>query len=246
MTKRKRFKSDNVVVVATVVVCFTLTLTACYFLGGQGLVDSVFGKSNGGGSYFFITTSGHEDTTLAHQNADLIRLRGGAGYVDLRQGNEVVIAVYPTSASAQSVLSKLGDGSLVVREVPLSSYKIKVKDKALSTSLTSAAEAYNIAFDTLYNLSNSLANSALTVENVNVQIKILHSKIDEIKCAFYENTQESNLDVVTEMKVALVTCLAIIDGVLIEGEVATLSSLRRQCVQLAYCHQALSATLASM
>ena len=60
---------------------------------------------------------------------------------------------------------------------------------------------------------------------------------------FYEKTKNSSLDEITEIKLALVTALAIIDGVEIGNIAKTLSSLRRQTVQLVYCHQALALTL---
>ncbi len=246
MRKKRKFDKSNGIVIATIALCFMLTLTACYFLGGEGLIDSVFNKKTEGMSYYFIATSNYDDVTLARQGADLIRLRGGAGYVDMRDGNSVVVAVYPNKESADSVYQKLGDNSLIIKEIPLADYKIKVKDNDLKECIVDAVSCYEIAFESLYNLSNLLADNTLTVEDVNTQIKVLYAKIEDIKSVFYEKSKDSTLDIVTEVKLALVTCLAIIDGVEVKESVSTLSSIRRQTVQLVYCRQAFVSTLSNL
>ncbi|MBO7151367.1 MAG: hypothetical protein J6V77_00875, partial [Clostridia bacterium] len=101
------------------------------------------------------------------------------------------------------------------------------------------------AFDALYTMSNSLADGTMSIEDIKVQKSVLKSRIEEIKSAFYENTAGANDGKITEIKVAIVTCLALVDGVEIGGLASTLSSLRRQTIQLVYCHSALATALFS-
>ena len=161
----------------------------------------------------------------------------------MREDNSIVLAVYPDKNSAENVLAKLADNSLVVREIPMKAVSVSLKDKGLRSAVNEALTYFDLTFDTLYNLSNSLADNEVTVDDVKTQIGVLSSKIDDIKSVFYEKTKNSSLDEITEIKLALVTALAIIDGVETGNTAKTLSSLRRQTVQLVYCHQALALTL---
>ena len=242
MAKKRKVDVTKGVVVATIVAILGLTIAVGYFLGGDKLVVALFDKEEDR-AYYFITTAGIDDVTIAHQNADLIRLRGGAGYVDMRADNSIVLAVYPDKNSAENVLVKLGDNSLVVREIPMKAVSVSLKDKGLRNAVNEALTYFDLTFDTLYNLSNSLADNEVTVDDVKIQIGVLSSKIEDIKSVFYEKTKNSSLDEITEIKLALVTALAIIDGVETGNTAKTLSSLRRQTVQLVYCHQALALTL---
>ncbi|MBO5982498.1 MAG: hypothetical protein J6Q06_01305, partial [Clostridia bacterium] len=106
-------------------------------------------------------------------------------------------------------------------------------------------EYFDIAFDALYTISNSLADGTMSIEDIKVQKSVLTSRIEEIKSVFYENTAGVGDNKITEIKVAIVTCLALVDGVEIGGLATTLSSLRRQTVQLVYCHSALATALFS-
>ena len=241
--KKQRKKGDNGIVIATVIITLLFVISAGYLIGGDNLVSTVFQKESKGRTFYFITTDNFDDITIARQNAELIRCRGGAGYVDMRESNRIILAVYPDEQSAKSVFNKMGDGSLVVAELETPEYKINLKKKDLNTACTDALTYFDIAFDGLYKLSNDLADNLVSVEDVKVQISALYSRIDEIKSAFYEKTKESDVEIITEIKVAIVTCLAIIDGVEIGDYAGTLSSLRRQAVQLVYCYQSLLNTL---
>lgn len=235
----KKF-GENGIVVATVVIFFLLTLFACYFLGGAGFLTTAFGIDSDEKIYYFLSTAAIDDVTLARQNADLIRLRGGAGYVDLSNGNSIILSVYPTESGANNVLEKMASEGLIVRPITIKKVELSTKDKALKESVESALTYFDLAFDTLYTLTNDLADGRIVVEDVSVKIKVLYTQIEDIKSVFYDNTKDCTLDAVTEIKLALVTCLAIIDGVETEDLASTLSSLRRQTVQLVFCRSAIN------
>ena len=245
--KVKRRKSgDNGLVIATVIVSLLFVVAVGYFIGGDNLVSSVFNKASKEDQTFcFLTTDTFEDITIARQNADIIRNRGGAGYVDMREDNRIILAVYPDEQSAKSVQQKLGDKSIIVASIDIPAFKINMKDKALNTACDNALEYFDIAFDELYNMSNSLADNNIAIEDVKVKLDVLRTQIGDIKSVFYEKTKDADDAEITEIKVAIVTCLALIDGVEIGDLARTLSSLRRQTVQLVFCHVALANTLLS-
>jgi hypothetical protein len=244
--RKKRRNDDNGVVVATVIVTLLFVVAVGYFVGGDNIVSALFQKeATIGSSYYFLATDHFDDVIIARQNADIIRSRGGAGYVDMREKNRIILAVYPDEQSAKSVLEKLGDNSVSIVKLDIPETKINIKNKNLNTASINALKYFDIAFNGLYNLSNSLADNTVTLEDVKTQTSVLRAQIEDIKSVFYEKTKNSDHDKITEIKVALVTCIAIIDGIEIKDYANTLSSLRRQAVQLVYCHQALANTLFS-
>ena len=243
--RKKRKSNDNGVVIATVIIALAFLISAGYLLGGDNLVNAVFKEKSEGATFYFLSTDTFDDSTIARQNAELIRLRGGAGYVDMREGNRVILAVYPDEQSAKSVYEKMGDNSIVVWSIDIPSVKISMKNNELNRAVEEGLEYFDIAFDALYTMSNSLADGTMSIEDIKVQKSVLTSRIEEIKSVFYENTAGVGDNKITEIKVAIVTCLALVDGVEIGGLATTLSSLRRQTVQLVYCHSALATALFS-
>jgi hypothetical protein len=137
-----------------------------------------------------------------------------------------------------SVLEKTSDEGLFVRPITIKPIELNIKDKALKKSVEDALTYFDLAFDTMYKLSNDLADERITIDDVNVKIRTLYAQIEDIKSVFYAQTQDCALDSITEIKLCLVTCLAIIDGVEIGDMASTLSSLRRQTVQLVFCRSA--------
>lgn len=244
--RKKRRNGDNDVVVATVIVALLFVVAVGYFVGGDNIVSNVFAKeTKEARAFYFLTTDTFDDIVIARQNADIIRNRGGAGYVDMSCGNRIILAVYPNEQSAKSVQQKMGDNSIVVSAIDISKIKIDMKKKDLNTASGDALEYFDIAFNELYNMSNSLADNKTTIEETKVKLRVLRTQIDDIKSVFYEKTKEADISTITEIKVALVTCLALIDGVEISDYAHTLSSLRRQTVQLVFCYSSLANTLFS-
>ncbi|MEG2451113.1 MAG: hypothetical protein RSB09_05190, partial [Clostridia bacterium] len=108
------------------------------------------------------------------------------------------------------------------------------------TAVADALKYFNVAYDKMFNLANNLADSILTVNDVKCQIDVLSEQIDDIKRQFYQNIAGDSSDEVTEIKLAIVTCQALIGNIVYAENVAkTASSLRYQTVQLVYCYQAL-------
>ena len=81
MAKKWKMKrhGDNGIVIATVIITLLFVISAGYLLGGDNLVNTVFQKEEvKEKTFYFLTTDTFDDVTIARQNADLIRARGGA------------------------------------------------------------------------------------------------------------------------------------------------------------------------
>lgn len=236
----RKFDRANGIVVATIVLCFMLTLGVCWFLAGEGIIGTVFLKEDGSRSFYALCSGGYDSLQLARTSAGLIKLRGGAGYVSSEEGEIVVVlSVYPDRTSAESVMSKISEKGLYIKELSADAIQMDGLSKDEKEAATIALGYFDMAFNTLYDLGNSLASSKLSVEDVKTQIKVLGIKIEDIKSEFYQKVQGSEKPSITEIKLALVTALALLDNVELADSTQALSSVRYQTVQLTYCYCAL-------
>lgn len=234
-------KSDkqNGIVICTVVLCFMLTLGLCYAFSGEGFLQA-FASKGGGESYFAVAEGGYSDLSLARSSADLIKQRGGAGYVMNVDGIEVIVAVYPDRASAEAVLKKLGGGSTYVKQIDIAAGSFKWREKEYEQTVNSAMSYFKTAFETLYGVSNKLNDGNMGIEDAKMQIRVLYSRIEDLKSDFYKNIADCKDKQVTEIKLALVTALALLDNIDFDGSLnLCVSSVRYQAVQLVLCRQAL-------
>lgn len=236
--RRNRKRADRVdgMVVATIVLCFAMTLALGFFIGGDSIVSAVFRESTDGRTFYFICVDGGENRSMARETANVIKKKGGAGYLDIADGNKILLAVYPTEKGANDVLDALDyTGAYLVKKT---SKKVKYgkDDNVIKGALT----YIDVAFDGLYSLTNSVADGSISLQELNTQLNVLYAQIDEIKSVFYENTKNSDDEKITSLKLALVTCLALIDGVECGDSATALSSLRHQTIQLVNCYIALT------
>lgn len=239
--KRKKFDRSNGLVVATIALCFAMTIALCFFIGGDGIVSAVFKEKTEERSFYLICTDGGEDLRVARESADLIKKRGGAGYLDREDGNEIVIAVYKTEDGANKVLSSLDLKGAYVKEKTSRNFKLSGDYEA---NCRDALNYFDLAFEGLYSLASALSDGSKSLTDVNTEKRILYSQIDEIKSEFYENTKNATDEKITSIKLALVTCLALIDVIDSGSYAVALSSIRHQTVQLVYCYVALTNELA--
>ncbi len=235
----RKIDKGNCLVVATIVMCFALTLCCCLLFDGAGLL-STFEKKEEEHSFFCVVTGGYSDVTIARSTADLIKLRGGAGYIIQGEEIEIALAVYPDSEQAESVLSKLGDKSAYINEIALKTPDYKWVKTENQDDIKAALTYFDTAYDKLYSVANSLAAGTLSTEDAKTQIRVLSMTIEDIKSDFYSKFSTSDKEEITEIKLALITCMALLDNVNTSGSLAAvLSSVRYQTVQLVLCYQAL-------
>lgn len=229
----------NILAVCAVALCIMLTLGSCITLSGQGFIGAALFESVDGESVFFVCAGGYTDVALASTTAELIRARGGAGYVLGEDEYELVYAAYPTEDAANGVAEGLGS-EVYVRELTIKKSKLKWADKDEKSATLAALEYYRIAFDALYDCANALNAGRMNIEDVKVKIGVLRAQIEDIKCAYWQNTGDNENDNITAVKVAILTAMALVDNLALDGsDVGAMSSMRYAGVQLALSRQAL-------
>ena len=178
--------------------------------------------------------------TMARQSADMIKSKGGAGYVLNLDGIEIIYAVYKSEDEANDVLAKLADKSLYIKRFDISKGSFKWCDGDLKNTVQNALNYFDVAFDSMYECSNLLNDSTIGIEDAKTKIKVLRAQIEDIKSVFYQNTANNIEEQITQIKLALVTTLALLDNIDFSKNVALVtSSIRYQLVQLVLCRQSL-------
>jgi len=239
---RRETSRENLFVVGVIVLSFVVTLGLSFIFSGKGFLSlaGVFDREKTR-TFYAVAVGGYDDMTLARNTAELIKSRGGAGYVtknsgDEKQNIEIIYAVYPDKSSAEKVLAALDDRSAYTRE-------IKAKEGAYSwcegdqkTAVKNAMTYFDLAYQTMYDVSNSLNDNVTDVDGAKVKIRVLYKQIEDIKSVFYQNTQKVDKSQITEIKLALITALALVDGIEFGTPVSTCASIRHQLVQLVLCY----------
>lgn len=241
----RKIGKENVIVVCTIVLCFMLTLGLCVMFSGDGIVSVFSPQKVKAENVYAIAIGGYKDMTLARASADLIKKRGGAGYVCSNDdGIEIVYAVYKNDSDAQSVLSRLGDKGAYVKEISIDEGKFSWCDKQLRSSVKNALRYYDISFSALYSTADSLNSNEINLNDAKTQIQVLKSQIEDIKSVFYKDVENCADEQITQIKLALVTCLALLDNIELNATVAdATSSIRYQLTQLVFCRQALMSAI---
>lgn len=231
---------ENIIVVCTIVLCFMLTIGLCSVFSGDGIIGVFSAGKDGGIEAYALAVGGYSDMTLARNAAELIKGRGGAGYVISGDSIEIIYAVYPDEESAKKVLVALDESSAYVKKIKINIPKYKWAEGDIKTAVEAAMGYYKISFDSLFNTANALADGSMGVEDARTKMRVLTAQINDIKSAFYQSVSEIDNEDITQIKLALITALALLDNIKTTGSVPQfVSSLRYALVQLVYCRQAL-------
>ena len=236
----RKIAKDNIIVVCTIVLCIMLTLALCVSFSEGGLL-SVFNKvESKSQTMWAIACKGYSDISIARQSAEMIKSRGGAGYVQSGDEIEIIYAVYKSEEDAKKVLAGLSDKSLYLKRYDISEGSFKWCKEDIKSAVGEALCYFDVFFDGLYDLSNKLNESKISVEEAKIEIKVLQAQIEDIKSAFYQNTANRSEEQITQIKLALVTTLALLDNVdFSKNDAYATASLRYQLVQGVLCRQAL-------
>lgn len=236
----RKIAKDNIIVVCTIVLCIMLTLALCVSFSEGGLL-SVFNKvESKSQTMWAIACKGYPDMTMARQSAEMIKSKGGAGYVLNLDGIEIIYAVYKSEEDAKKVLAGLSDKSLYLKRYDISEGSFKWCKEDIKSAVGEALCYFDVFFDGLYDLSNKLNESKISVEEAKIEIKVLQAQIEDIKSAFYQNTANRSEEQITQIKLGLVTSLALLDNVdFSKNDAYATASLRYQLVQGVLCRQAL-------
>ena len=153
---------------------------------------------------------------------------------------EIVYAVYKSEDEANAVLAKLSDKSLYIKKYDIAKGSFKWCKDDMKSAVESALGYFHIAFDKMFECSDSLNAGSIGIDDAKTEIKVLYTQIEDIKSAFYQNVANSNDERITQIKLGLVTTLALLDNIDFSKSAASVtSSIRYQLVQLVLCRQAL-------
>ena len=237
-------KSDrqNALAVAAVALCFMLTLGLAYLLGGEGFLLA-FNQSDADEKCYLLCGGAYENVELAREAAELSR--GGAGYVIVGEECEVVLAAYLTLEDAEKVLDGGGGGTgAYLKEVAVGAFDTAALGDDIADETESALGYFSLTFDCFTSAADGLSAGTLTASDVRTRLAVCRARVEELRTAFSDAAREVSDARATELKLALVTALALIDNVTVTaadmyGSAAVISSLRYQSVQLALCREAL-------
>ena len=246
-------KSDkqNWLVVSAIVLCVMLTLGLCYLLNGEGFISALnYGENEE--KYYLVCAGAYENIALARAEASLVKSRGGAGYVLLTDdAYNVVLAAYPSEEEAQAVLSNAASGGAYVKEVCIGEVKSDWAEKDVRGSVEKALGYFGKTYSALREMADGLSDETLTSVDVKNRLDVLRAEIDALRSALNAATAGKDDARYTEVKLALVTAVALIDNAEIDASssssstarVNAASSLRYQTVQLILCRQSLASAL---
>lgn len=228
----------NILALCAVLLCVLLVIGLCFTLSGQGIIGAMLFEGVEKESVYLVCAGPYDDLALAKNSAELIRSRGGAGYLLGSGEYELVYAAYPDLSGAQSVAQALGGAYVKTLNIRKSKLKWAKGDERDAT--LAALKYYRIAFDALYSCANELNVGEATIDDVKVKIGVLREQIVEIKSVFGQNVTDDDDQKIMNVKLALLAALAIVDNITFDGgEAKTLSSLRYASVQLSLSRQAL-------
>ena len=229
----------NILAICAVALCVMITLGLCLALSGQGFIGAILFEGVQKDSVYLVCAGPYEDIILARNTAELVASRGGAGYMMGDGSFELVYAAYSNEEDAQGVASALGSGAYVKR-IELKKSKLKWAQKDEKQAILAALEYYGVAFSTLYECANKLNTNEVTIEDVKIKIGVLRQQIEDIKRDFDKKSGDNGDARIVEIKVAIITALALVDNLeLGKTSAKAMSSLRYAAVQLVLLRQAL-------
>ena len=179
-------KSDkqNALAVAAVALCFMITLGLCYLIGGEGFLLA-FNRSDGEVKCYLLCSGLYENVTLARNAAELVKSRGGAGYVVTGDACEVVLSAYAEKEDAEAVLQNGGAGSgAYIKEVTVGEISTEWASDAFAEEAEDALGYYDTVFECLYESANGLAGSTLTLTDVRTSVAVCRARVEDLREKF--------------------------------------------------------------
>lgn len=238
----RKTDKQNALVVAAVALCFMLTLALCRLLDGEGFLLA-FEKSDESVKCYLLCGGEYEDIALARAAADVVKSRGGAGYVIVGERCEVVLAAYPDEETALSVAEGGGAGEgTYVKAVTVGEASADWAEGELRTATETALGYFDVVFDCLYAAANGIESGKMTPADARNSVTAMRERTDDMRAAYNAAAYGVTDPRCTEVKLALVTAVALLDNAepdASHGAVKIASSLRYQCVQLVLCREAL-------
>ena len=172
----KKSDRQNALAVAAVALCFMLTLGLTYFLGGEGFL-AAFNQSEAEVKRYLLCGGAYESAELARSAAELVKSRGGAGYVLLGDSAEVVLSVYASEEEAEGVLAGGSAGAgAYIKEVAVGEVSVEWAPKELREDAERALGYFDIAFECLSECADGIETSTLTLADVATRVAVCRAR----------------------------------------------------------------------
>ena len=244
---RKGERSGDALVICAVALCFLITLSLCLLMDGSGFL--AVSRESESAKYYLLCGGAYEDISLARNYAELIRSRGGAGYVLQGERCEVVLGVYASEQKANEALGASGMQGAYISEIAVATGTDGVP-RELKDEAVAALGYFPLVLDEFTSLADGVADAGVSLADAKVRLGVLSAKLGELKEGFYSASEGVSSAAVTELKLALVTAAALVETVDFrspsgaESAAYAAASLRYQSVQLVLSRQALGSSLA--
>lgn len=178
----KSYRRARKIAILFIVICFCSSLLLLdYFSDGYVLADfdevSALNKTN----YYCIQMGMYGDLETANYYANLIKQRGGAGFI-LKDGNfRVLASVYKNSSEAEAIITRLNNLGTVCSLYVLQTEEIF--DVSLSHSdrekMRFISLCTDYAYQELYNLSNEMDVETITNAEIKGKIQSLLDSLEQ-------------------------------------------------------------------
>ena len=244
---RKGERNGDALVICAVALCFLITLSLCLLMDGSGFL--AVSRESESAKYYLLCGGAYEDISLARNYAELIRSRGGAGYVLQGERCEVVLGVYASEEKANEALGASGMQGAYISEIAVATGTDGVP-RELKDEAVAALGYFPLVLDEFTSLADGVADARVSLADAKVRLGVLSAKLGELKEGFYSASEGVSSAAVTELKLALVTAAALVETVDFgspsgtESAAYAAASLRYQSVQLVLSRQALGSSLA--
>ena len=199
-----------VVVVCLFAVLISVMLLFADFLLPRGVAGYVVETFSSAPDYIYAVSAGTYDTlSEARAASDVIRTRGGAGFIAYDGAYHVLLSAYPDLASAQSVADKNG-----YTIYPLITDGLEVKDFPLAyRNAVKSIVGYHLdIYRQLYAVSDQLAQNSATPTYCRARIEAIRDGLSTRTESFWAATAHATDATTQNYRAAITAALASLDN----------------------------------
>ncbi|MDD4839267.1 MAG: hypothetical protein PHE93_01175 [Clostridia bacterium] len=210
--KRTMRKMDrgNALAISAIVLCFMLTIGLSGFLNGGGFL-SALSWTQDGMTYYALSSGCYDDILLARQDAEIIRERGGAGFVLSKDSvYHLLLNIYYEKSEAESVLSKQTSGAYLV-EIYIDEYDYDWCYEGERSAVEKAVGAFHSTYLSLYKIANDIDKGELNDEDAIDKLTIELGKLEVTKTNL-SNSLASRTDERLNLEAGLQTIITLVDA----------------------------------
>ncbi len=201
-------------------------------------------------NFYFIEISDVENSVLARELADIVASQGGAGYVNMRDKIDVVVAVYKSHDDAKLIYQNLSDGKYSLTKISIDDQNLNFKknNKRIESAVENTKSVFYDIFQSLYILSNQLANGDISTDSVQVERGRLVDAVQNTIGVFDKDYDQCNgateKSILSNLRFFCSSVLALTHGVgLSHSNVQLLSEIRYAMVQSTFLYSDLIASI---